>query len=68
MEALMSEKYGGHAFPTSDEQYPGMTLRDWFAGQALAAIMQSKPTLDPEDWTLEAYIIADLMIEERRDD
>jgi len=47
----MSEKKiddGGAAFPTGDDhatcgnaQYysPGMTLRDWFAGQAMAAIV-----------------------------
>ena len=27
---------GGSAFPQAWEAYPGMTLRDWFAGQALA--------------------------------
>jgi len=39
-------KYGGPAFPVYDEthMYPtstGMTLRDWFAGQALATIYRS---------------------------
>lgn len=33
---------GGPAFPgTFTQYYRGMTLRDWFAGQALAAFVQS---------------------------
>lgn len=40
---------GGPAFPTPDNsawdgpaRTPGMTLRDWFAGQALAGIMAAE--------------------------
>jgi hypothetical protein len=39
------EKTGGHAFPTlfiepeHGSGYAGMTLRDWFAGQALAGLI-----------------------------
>lgn len=42
----MSKKDGGHAFPniTPDmivDGGPGMSLRDWFAGQALASIIEA---------------------------
>lgn len=33
---------GGQAFPRQHENWPGMSLLDWFAGQALAAV-------DPSD-------------------
>jgi hypothetical protein len=41
---------GGRAFPTKDgggHYHGGMSLRDWFAGQALAAIVGST-SFDPE--------------------
>ena len=46
----------------------GMTLRDWFAGQALACVYRrflpdSDPSLD--DLALQAYAIADAMLVER---
>jgi hypothetical protein len=42
---MNNEKTGGHAFPTlfiepeHGSGYAGMTLRDWFAGQALAGLI-----------------------------
>ena len=71
----------GPAFPTTETstvafgnpiviQHPGMTLRDYFAGQALAGML-ADPSRDDEDWptkehfTEEAYSYADAMIEER---
>jgi hypothetical protein len=64
------EKTGGHAFPTlfiepeHGSGYAGMTLRDWFAGQALSNMY----THEAEDSTAVArwaYQIADAMLAER---
>lgn len=63
---------GGPAFPQMDPDSlhfnaTGMTLRDWFAGKALAGIMAS-PTwgnVRAEDIVAAAYAIADAMIAKR---
>jgi hypothetical protein len=67
---------GGPAFPSvlyTHEKGPnhhdeGMTLRDYFAGQALAIVYYrflpgADP--DPEDISMQAYFIADAMIAAR---
>lgn len=65
----MPKKNGGPAFPVQDgmvHQCLGMSLRDWFAGQALAGITadidtnRSVPTILAK-WV---YEIADAMIAE----
>lgn len=51
--------------PTFDYvEYPGMTLRDYFAGKALAGALAGEPGphLTPERVTRDSYAIADLMI------
>ncbi len=51
---------GGSAFT-------GMTLRDWFAGQALPAILQILSLKDDyTDVVAAAYSWADAMLEERK--
>lgn len=65
---------GGPAFPvplaiTPDgdwvhSSYPGMSLREWFAGQALAAIANTHPFADK--CSEHAYKIADAMIAAKR--
>lgn len=54
------------AFPTTlDLDHPGMSLRDWFAGQALSALAGMYGTFDPDvisDW---AYHLADEMLKRR---
>lgn len=68
----MSKDTGGPAFPLNDERLPsfeGMTLRDWFAGQALNFV-GAKLAETPEVFSLKnvaeaAYNIADDMIEQR---
>ena len=41
---------------------PGMTLRDWFAGQAIQGVMLTQTT--PQLIAEEAYLIADAMLKE----
>jgi hypothetical protein len=52
-------KDGGQAFPVGNPTHggePGMTLRDWFAGQALAGIL-ANPTV--KDWEVAASEMGD---------
>jgi hypothetical protein len=51
------------AFPTSETLYGGMTLRDYFAGQALASGIA--PMLGPEERAKFCYRVADKMLLER---
>lgn len=64
---------GGQTFPHSDDApvvpWQGMTLRDWFAGQALTGIMAARrpdpysgftPTISAQ-----AYALADAMLKAR---
>lgn len=65
---------GGQAFPSPavdghHPQQPGMSLRDWFAGQALVGILGSRHgflvdvgTQNAPDW---AYSVADAMLARR---
>ena len=46
----------------------GMSLRDWFAGQALAVFSSDKTRIYPvtaENMSRSAYLIADAMLKER---
>jgi len=63
---------GGPAFPTLfiepkyGSGYKGMTLRDYFAGQALAGIMAGNYTSNSLEWVpREAYALADAMLAAR---
>lgn len=82
----MSEKDGGPAFPTEHRETArdhawteaGMTLRDYFAGQAMAALIQKKSASHCEACQknstcphvamicVGAYDYADAMIAERK--
>lgn len=67
----MNKHDGGPAFPAKDAQgniQPGMSLRDWFAGQALIGIAQRNPTgSDTISWHLKhAYKYADVLLELRQ--
>ncbi len=45
----------------------GMSLRDWFAGQALAGILATMPTqYDIKDNVEDAYAYADALLAERQ--
>jgi hypothetical protein len=65
---MMSKHDNPPAFPTryaDDPLTQGMTLRDWFAGQALAGIMaQSSQALLTADARF-CYEMADAMLAER---
>ena len=69
-----SDSTGGPAYPPHHDpkRHPrGMTLRDWFAGQALAMVMMRfERDCDPapDDIAMQAYFIADAMIAERQND
>jgi len=65
---------GGAAFPCAGKDgmglhylQKGMTLRDWFAGQALSGLMASPAdTSNALEWAPEeAYAIADAMLDAR---
>jgi hypothetical protein len=70
-------KDGGAAFPSSfrydleDWADPGMSLRDWFAGQALGAIVETcggdnlHGLTRPQLFALRAYQLADAMLAAR---
>ncbi|MFQ6183618.1 hypothetical protein ACLMJV_16945 [Sinorhizobium meliloti] len=68
----MSEKLedGGAAFPvqSSTWDYKGLTVRDWFAGQALAGLC-ANPVFsenDNDELAVIAYETADAMIAARK--
>ena len=67
----MSKNEGGQAFPRAGNKTylprDGMSLRDWFAGQALAGIMVQEGIMDEARSYVvrEAYYIADAMLKER---
>ena len=71
-------KDGGSAFPVFaavragadyDMLERGMTLRDWFAGQALAGSMTERLNFLTDEETIryaeEAYMLADAMLAQR---
>ena len=58
------------AFPAKESGYSGMTMRDWFAGQALAgatlgAMAGPDPGAPPEVLARSCYAIANAMLAER---
>lgn len=66
----MTPADGGAAFPQSEDSVyiadrSGMSLRDWFAGQALAGLAASPMDMPAEAYGLTAYAIADAMLAER---
>lgn len=65
----MADNDGGPAFPRIDTAVSapqsGMTLRDWFAGQALIALTQTTDLLLDDMVAHDAYRLADAMLKER---
>lgn len=75
---MTDRKDGGPAFPMDGphamNESPaiasrGMSLRDWFAGQALIAVLRSSPKIEAEEIVKyaakTAYSFADAMLKER---
>jgi hypothetical protein len=74
----MEKDNGGPAFPQPqtvtdgqishpcDYDRGGMSLRDWFAGQALLVVLQKDGSTFGTLGVARAYRIADMMIEERK--
>lgn len=59
---------GGSAFPHSDPvrgAFSGMSLRDYFAGQALAGLCATGESDTPSAYAQVAYAMADAMFAER---
>lgn len=54
---------GGAAFPATHPTHSGMSLLDYFAGQAL--LIESFSGLDPRQSVKRAYDVAELMLEEK---
>ena len=73
----MTKDTGGQAFPSEEynprvvgnkTEHKGMTLWDYFAGQAIIAVMAKDANCDPKtakDYSKVSYAIADAMIAER---
>lgn len=59
---------GGPAFPIQGQSYPrsGMSLRDWFAGQALVGLI-ARSSVDGAGYKFsnQAYQVADAMLAQR---
>tara|TARA_S200002703_G_scaffold73209_2_gene63192 strand:+ start:254 stop:451 length:198 start_codon:yes stop_codon:yes gene_type:complete len=65
----MSDEDGGEAFPVSNGVHTvfGMSLRDYFAGQALVGLVSPPGTGDlVKIYAADAYALADAMLEERK--
>lgn len=63
---------GGPAFPIVvpeefQQAHPGLSLRDWFAGHALAGLIAQTTKADlAEEFSRQAYVAADAMLEARK--
>lgn len=54
--------------PTTCNLNPGMTLRDWFAGQALQGLLASGPhDINPREYAQDSYEYADAMLAARQE-
>lgn len=69
---------GGPAFPETGIEYTdadgiyrtcrGMSLRDWFAGQALSGVIINTTWKTLDEAAISAYIAADEMLKKREKD
>ena len=66
---MTKKKDGGDAFPRAEHFFPGMSLRDYFAGEMLSGILANSEDWS-EDWdervvARNCYKMADAMLDER---
>jgi hypothetical protein len=54
------------AFPRPFQGHDGMSLRDYFAGQALIGILSNLPDQTSKSYAIRAYDVADAMIERKK--
>lgn len=70
-ERLPQKKKDAPAFPqslASDGPFGGMTLHDWFSGQALAGLLASGPhDCDQNELVHDARLFADAMLAAREE-
>lgn len=70
----MSEqiKDGGPAFPVHERDWPGMTLRDYFAAKAMQGMLatdgETNGYYEPAMVAEKAYQVADAMLQARTDE
>lgn len=65
----MRKNDGGPAFPNPGTVVTGMSLRDYFAAQALAALIRAKigdDSVRGSELIADAYTFADGMLDERQ--
>lgn len=67
-ESVTAIEYEGQAPHAVQTRHDGMSLRDWFAGQALAGLASASDTASwpSDEFASMAYTIADAMLAERR--
>ena len=63
--AFPGQRLGSDGLPES-AAWDGMSLRDWFAGQALAMLADPKCISDSNIVALAAYQVADAMLAARK--
>lgn len=62
----MNTNTGGPAFPSVFDHDRGMTLRDYFAAQAVQGLLASEVNAPLKVFAIRAYAIADAMMEVRK--
>ena len=61
---MTDQPYNSFAFPLGQAGNMGMTLRDYFAGQAITICLKDF-AVSYSEWAGEAYALADAMLAER---
>lgn len=66
-----SNTYTGHQDGPNTWQFPGATLRDYFAAKAMQSLLTTIDEFPDERWragvAMDAYMMADAMLEARKE-